>query len=329
MTQQTAPSPDPGADEAPQQPGQASGRRRRFGRRWYESKVLPVLFLLPAALFIFGLTVWPVMRTLQLSFTDADLEMFMTGEFDYIGFANYAEVLTDPHLRSVFLTTAVFGLICVIATLALGTAVALLLNRAFKGRTVLAILVLLPWAVPRVAAAIVWQWIFDDQYGIANWALAGMGLEMFEGFAWFNNRYTAFTAIGITIVWQSFPFVALVMLAGLQSISQEVLDAARVDGAGPLQTLRRIKLPMLKPLLLVLVVISTIWNFKIFDQVYVMTGGGPARQTELLAITTWREAFTQHDFGLAAALAMAMFVILAIVTFLYLWLIREDDEDLS
>ncbi|QBI19215.1 sugar ABC transporter permease [Egibacter rhizosphaerae] len=301
-------------------------RRRGPNRRFFEARILPALFLLPAALFIFGLTVWPVLRALQLSFTNADLSMFMTGEFDYIGLANYVEVATDAHLRGVFVTTAVFGLLCVLGTMVLGIAVALLLNRAFKGRTLLAILVLLPWAVPRVAVAALWEWIFHDQYGLANWMLTSVGMEFFEGFAWFNNRYVAFTAIGIAIVWQSFPFVALAMLAGLQSVPNEVMDAARVDGAGAWQRVRRIILPMLKPLLLVLIVISTIWNFKIFDQVFVMTEGGPARQTELLAITTWREAFTQHDFGLASALAMGMFVILAGVTLLYLWLIREEGE---
>ena len=130
------------------------------------------------------------------------------------------------------------------------------------------------------------------------------------------------------VVWQSFPFIALAMLAGLQSLSGEVLEAAKVDGAGPWQLLRLIILPMLKPLILVLIVISTIWDFKIFDQVFVMTGGGPARATELVAITTWREAFTQHDFGLASALAMSLFVVIGVVILAYLWLIR-DDEDLA
>lgn len=315
------------ATPRPGPPKPRSAARRRWRRR-FERHLLPALFLLPAALFIFGLTVWPVLRALQLSFTDADLAMFMTGEFSYLGLANYIEVLTDPHLRRVFITTAVFGLACVLGTMVLGIAVALLLNRVTRGRGVFSILVLLPWAVPHVASAVVWRWIFHDQYGLANWALTRVGLETFGGFPWFNDRYTAFTAIGVVVIWNSFPFVALCLLAGLQSVSSEVLDAARVDGAGPWQRLRHITLPMLKPLILVLVVISTIWNFKIFDHVFVMTEGGPARQTELVAVTTWREAFTQHDFGLASALAMALFVILAVITLLYLWVIREE-EDLS
>lgn len=320
--QPTGPRTDPAGDPPP------SGRRRLSARKRFDSQVLPALFLAPAALFIFGLTIWPVLQAARLSFTGADLRSLMTGEHEFVGLDNYVHILSDPHLRRVFVTTAVFGLACVLGTMVLGIAVALLLNQSFRGRTLLGVLVLLPWAVPAVAAAIVWQWMFHDQYGIVNYALASAGMEMFAGFPWFNSRYTAFTAIGIVIVWQGFPFVALCMLAGLKSISSEVMEAARIDGASPWQTLRLIILPMLKPLILILIVISTIWNFKVFDQIFVMTGGGPARSTEVLAITTWREAFTQHDFGLAAALAMAMFVILAIITAAYLRLIR-DDEDLD
>lgn len=306
----------------------SSGRRRLSARKVFDSRVLPALFLAPAFLFIFGLTVWPVLQAARLSFTGADLRSLMSGEHEFVGVDNYVHILTDPHLRRVFVTTAVFGLACVAGTMVLGIAVALLLNQSFRGRTLLGVLVLLPWAVPAVAAAIVWQWMFHDQYGIVNYTLASAGLEAFSGFPWFNSRYTAFTAIGVVIVWQGFPFVALCMLAGLKSISGEVMEAAKIDGAGPWQTLRLIILPMLKPLILILVVISTIWNFKVFDQIFVMTGGGPARSTEVLAIATWREAFTQHEFGLAAALAMAMFVILAVITAVYLRLIR-DDEDLD
>jgi ABC-type sugar transport system permease subunit len=300
----------------------------RSARSWFDTRALPALFLAPALLFIFGLTIWPVIQSIRLSFTDADLRSLITGDHPPAGIDQYVHLLTDAHLRRVFLTTAVFGLTCVAATMLLGLAVALLLNQRFAGRTVLSVLVLLPWAVPAVAASIVWQWMFHDQYGIINYGLTSAGLEQFAGFPWFNNRYTAFFAIGMVVVWQGFPFVALCLLAGLKSISGEVLEAAKVDGASPWQTLRMILLPMLKPLLLVLVVISTIWNFKIFDQVYVMTRGGPARATEILAITIWREAFTQHNFGLAAALAVALFLILAVITLLYLRLIR-DEEDLD
>ncbi|MGH2604716.1 MAG: carbohydrate ABC transporter permease, partial [Dehalococcoidia bacterium] len=262
-----------------------------------------------------------------LSFHAAGLAAITSGEMDFIGLDNYVTVFTDPLYRRVALTTIVFGLACVAATMVLGVASALLLNRPFWGRGLLAVAVLLPWAMPRIAAAIVWRWLFDDQYGLVNWTLAAVGIDGALGFAWFNDRLTAFAAIGVVVVWQSFPFIALSVLAGLQSISQDVLDAARLDGAGAWQRLRLVILPLLKPLLLVLVVISTIWDFKIFDQVFAMTnGGGPARSTEVLSITVYREAFTRLDFGLGSALAMVMFLILLAFTVAYIRLIRDEEE---
>ena len=293
-------------------------------RVWFEGRALPWLLLAPAAVIVFGLILYPVGRTFWLSFREAGLAFLVRGESSFVGLDNYAALFSgrppDDQLRRVFLTTAGFGFACVAATMTLGLAVALLLNLRFRGRAVLGVLVLLPWAVPRVAAGVVWRWMFHDQYGLVNWVLPG-----FEGFSWFNERLTAFFAIGVVVVWQSFPFVALSLLAGLSSIPPEVREAARVDGASPFQTLRHITLPMLKPLLLVLVVVSTIWDFKIFDQVYVMTEGGPARSTEVAAITVYREAFGRLHLGTAAAMAMALFAVLAVMTVLYTRLARVEE----
>jgi ABC-type sugar transport system permease subunit len=289
-------------------------------RRTFDDKLLPVLLVAPALVVIAGLVGYPVLRTMWLSLTDADgLRALTAGEMSFIGLDNYRRIIEDPVLRRVAIVTVVFGLACVAATMVVGTAVALLLNRRFAGRAVLAVLVLLPWAIPHVAASYVWRWIFHDQYGILNWAL---GLD---GFAWFNDWTTAFLVVGLVVVWQSFPFVAVALLAGLQTIPGEVTDAARVDGAGPWQLVWRIRLPMLRPLLLVLVVISTIWDFKVFDQVFVLTeGGGPARQTEVLAVSVWREAIAQLHIGLGSALAVVLFLILLVVTALYVRLAREE-----
>lgn len=300
--------------------------RERSWRRRFDQTLLPPLLLAPALLIIFGLVGYPVLRTLWLSFHDAGLAALVSGQMEFVGLDNYLTIVTDAHYRRVFLVTAVFGLLCVAGTMMLGVGVALLLNQPFRGRVLLGILVLLPWAMPRVAAATIWRWMFHDQYGVVNWFFVKLGLEQFDGFAWFVQPTRAFTAIGIVVVWQSFPFVALSVLAALQSIPQDVVEAARLDGASPTQRLRHITLPMIKPVLVVMVIISTIWNFKVFDQVYVMTEGGPARSTEVLAIATWREAFTRLDFGLGSALAIAMFLILTLVTIVYIRAVRDDEE---
>jgi N,N'-diacetylchitobiose transport system permease protein len=291
----------------------------------FDRKILPWLLLAPALLVVFGLVVYPVGRTVWLSFRSAGLPYLASGRSRFVGLDNYRQLFTDAHLREVFLTTAVFGFACVAATMAAGLAVALLLDQKFKGRALLGVLVLLPWAVPRVAAGVVWRWMFDDQYGLVNWALAH-AWPRFAGYSWFNSRLSAFAAIGIVVVWQSFPFIALSLLAGLQSIPPEVREAARIDGAGPWQQLRHVTLPMLRPLLLTLVVISTIWNFKIFDQVYVMTGGGPFRSTEVATVTVWREAFARLHLGTASAMAVALFAVLVAMTAVYARVARPAGE---
>lgn len=299
-----------------------------IGRSWrkrFDDRILPWLLLVPAFALIFGLVGYPIARTLWLSFREAGLASLGGGESAFVGTDNYLLLLTDPLYRQVFVTTAVFGLLCVAGTMLLGVSTAFLLNQPLPGRRLLLLLVLLPWAMPRVAGATVWQWIFHDQYGIVNWLLVTVGVESFDGYAWFASRIPAFVAIGTVVVWGSFPFVAISMLAGLQSVPTEVLEAARIDGASPWQRTRYVTLPLLKPLLLVLTVISTIWDFKVFDQVYVMTQGGPARSTEVLAITTWREAFTRYNFGQASALAIALFVILTLITVVYIRMVREDE----
>jgi ABC-type sugar transport system permease subunit len=301
----------------------APARFRRPSSRVFDQKILPWLLLSPALLLVFGLVLYPVGRTVWLSFRSAGLPYLAFGESRWIGLDNYRDLLTDPHLREVFLTTATFGFACVAATMAAGLAVALLLDQPFRGRALLGVLVLLPWAVPRVAAGVVWRWMFDDQYGLVNWTLSHLGHD-FMGFSWFNERWPAFIAVGVVVVWQSFPFVALSLLAGLQSIPPDVKEAARMDGANPLQMLRHVTLPMLKPLILTLVVVSTIWDFKIFDQVYVMTGGGPYRSTELVAITVWREAFARLHLGTASALAVALFAVLLVMTIGYGRLARDE-----
>ena len=294
-------------------------------RKLFDNRILPWLLLVPAFVLIFGLVGYPILRTFYLSFHDAGLQSVSGGAGNFVGLDNYAQILTDPLYRQVFITTAVFGLACVAGTMVLGVGAAFLMNQPLRGRKFLTIALLLPWAMPKVAAATVWQWMYDDQYGIINWLLTTIGFESFAGNAWFVDRVPAFIAIGTVVIWGSFPFVAISMLAGLQSIPEDVLEAARIDGATTWQRLRYVTLPLLKPLLLVLTVISTIWDFKVFDQVYVMTQGGPARSTEVLAITTWREAFTRFNFGLAGALAMALFVILTLVTMVYIRMVREEE----
>lgn len=298
-------------------PGRNLGRMLR-------SHSFPYLLLLPALICLAVLTVYPLLQTLWLSFHK--MTLLQADPPQYIGLANYRHLLQDGFFWFVLANTAVFTLACVVLTMLVGFGVGCLLNLPFRGRTVLGVVVLLPWVMPKVAASIVWKWIFDDRYGVANYALTRLGLD-FGGFSWFTSAPVAFGVVILLVVWQSFPFIALSVLAGLQSIDPSLHEAAQVDGASNWQRLRYITLPLLRNLLVILTILSTVWDFKIFDQIYVMTEGGPAQSTFVMGIHAWMTAFGEMQMGRASAVAMIMFVVLAAVTAVYLLATREEAVD--
>jgi N,N'-diacetylchitobiose transport system permease protein len=300
--------------------------RRMMARRAVARLTLPVLMLLPAMVIIVGLVGYPLVRTVYLSFTDTNLGNLIYGGSDFVGLSNFKEVFTDEHLRTSLVNTVVFGTACVIGTMVFGFAVALLLNERLKGNFLFSIAVLLPWAVPAIAAAAIWKWLFDPSYGFVNWALVNLGFDSFQDYAWFASRFSAYVAIFITVCWQSFPFIALSLLAGLQTLPKETLQAAAVDGAGPWQRFRLVTLPLLRPIIAVLVVFSTIWDFKIFDQIYVMAAGVPDRGADTAAVAAYREGFALSHYGLGSAVAVVLFLILLVFSILYVRLIGKEGE---
>jgi N,N'-diacetylchitobiose transport system permease protein len=265
-------------------------------------------------------------RTVYLSFTDTDLGNLIYGGSDWVGLQNFKEVFTDEHLRASLVNTVLFGTACVIGTMVFGFAVALLLNERLKGNFVFSIAVLLPWAVPAIAAAAIWKWLFDPSYGFVNWALVHLGFDSFQDYAWFASRFSAYVAIFITVCWQSFPFIALSLLAGLQTLPKETLQAAAVDGANSWQRFRLVTLPLLRPIIAVLVVFSTIWDFKIFDQIYVMAAGVPDRGADTAAVAAYREGFALSHYGLGSAVAVVLFLILLAFSILYVRLIGKEGD---
>ncbi|WP_329086156.1 carbohydrate ABC transporter permease [Streptosporangium sp. NBC_01469] len=296
-----------------------AGRRPRFR---FDRHGLPGLLLAPLLVVVIGVVGYPIVRTIWLSFHEG--EYLRTGPWN--GLANYGELFTDPYFLAALLRTTIFAIVCVGGTLLVSLAVALVLDAGPWMARVVTVIVLLPWAMPRVASGIVWKWIFNDQYGIANWLLVGIGLDQFEGYAWFNSGFTSLVAITIAVVWHSVPFIAISMLAGLRATRGEVLEAARVDGATFTQSLLRVRLPMMKPLLTILGVMSTIFAYQSFDHFVVMTTppGGPSHSTEVLSLLTWLQAFTVLDQGTAAAMAVVTFVLLAGITAIYVRLTKED-----
>jgi len=302
----------------------APRRHRILGDRYtLEKRFLPWAFLAPLILVILGAVGYPVGRTIWLSFHEG--EFFRTGSF--VGLQNYREIFGDPYYTAALARTTLFASAVVVATILISLAVALVLDSAPRMARVLSVIVLLPWAMPRVASGIVWKWMFDDQYGVVNWALAdGLGLQTFDGYSWFRTGTPAMVAITVAVVWHSVPFVAVSLFAGLRSTHGEVVEAARVDGANGWQVLRHIRLPMIRPLIVVMTIISTIWAYQSFDHFLVMTTppGGPNHSTEVLSLLTWLDAFAGLNMGTASAMAVVLFLMLSAVTVIYVRLNREE-----
>jgi ABC-type sugar transport system permease subunit len=288
----------------------------------FERRLLPWAFLTPLIAVMVCVVGYPVVRTIWLSLHEG--QFLRTGSF--VGLKNYRTIFEDPNYTAALVRTTVFAVVVVAATMLISLAIALVLDSAPRAAKVLAVVVLLPWAMPRVASGIIWKWMFNDQYGVVNWLLVKLGFSSFRGYSWFSNGTPAMVAITIAVVWHSVPFVAVSLLAGLRATHGEVVEAARVDGANAWQVLIHIRLPLIRQLLVVMTTISTIWAYQSFDHFLVMTTppGGPDHSTEVLSLLTWLKAFGQLDQGSATAMAVVLFLLLSAVSVIYVRLNRED-----
>ncbi|GAB3843689.1 carbohydrate ABC transporter permease [Dactylosporangium cerinum] len=242
----------------------------------------------------------------------------------FLGTGNYATLFSDGEFWTVLAQTVGFAAACVAATLAVGAALAVLLTRVGRvPRLLLSFAALAAWSAPAMTGSVVWMFLFDTNLGLVNEVL---GLD---GYNWLYDRDVAFTLIGAVVVWHSFPFVMVTLYAGIQAVPHEVLEAAELDGAGPWLAWRRIMVPMLRPIITIVVIQSVIWDFKVFTQVYVMTGGGGiAGQNMVLNVYAYQQAFASSQYGLGSAIGVVMTAILVVVTLLYLRALRRTGEDL-
>jgi multiple sugar transport system permease protein len=264
--------------------------------------------VLPAALVLLFFQVLPILTGANASFRDWTLH---DPQRTWVGLANYLYVLRDPDFMQVVLpNTFGFMVASVACSLVLGLLTALMLNKRFRCRWLVQSFVLLPLMVAPVIAAIMIRWMFNDQFGVVNAALEGVGIEPI---AWLAQRWTAFFVILLTDIWLWTPWFALILLAGLQSLPPEPFEAAQIDAAGVWRTFRYVTLPMLRPVIAVCVVIRSIDAFRTFDTVWTISGGGPARATELFSIYAYVESF--QFLNLARGSAAAVIGALIIVVF--------------
>ncbi len=260
-----------------------------------------VLLLAPVLVLLALVVAIPALRVVYLGFTRTGLDDAVVSS--WAGLATHARTFGDGRFLGALRNTALFTSLSVLLEVTLGTALALLLDRPLRGRGGLRAVVLVPWALPTSVMALAWAWIFHDTFGMANDLLARLGL-LGEPVAWLAQPATAMAALVVADAWKATPFVALIVLAGLQGIPSEVLEAARVDGAGAFQRFRRITLPLLLPSLVVATLFRAIQSWGAFDIVYVMTGGGPGGSTETLALYAYQSWFRYLDFGYGAAIAV-------------------------
>ena len=290
-------------------PGRSVGieaAERRLARRLV-APALGVILLI--ALFPLGWTVW---ESLHLH----DLRMPWRGE-PFVGLANYVEMAGDPRFWAAMGHTFFFTAVTVALELVLGLFLALAMNRAFRGRGLVRTAVLVPWAIPTVVSALLWRFLFDAEAGIANAVLLDVGL-IEEPIVWFVHTATAWVPVILADVWKTTPFVALLLLAGLQNIDSALYEAAAVDGAGPWWQLRHITLPQLKPAILVVLIFRTLDAFRVFDLIYVLTGGGPGTATEPISLYAFNALLQNLRFGYGSALSVAVFLTTFLIALLYI-----------
>jgi multiple sugar transport system permease protein/N,N'-diacetylchitobiose transport system permease protein len=304
-----------------QGPGRRSGVKalRRTGEGKGEGRFAFAL-LLPAAVVVFGVVLYPVARTLVVSLFDVTSPM--PGAYPFVGLKNYAQVFKDSAFYPVLGHTLYFTLVSTFAELVLGILVALLLNAPLKARWLWRSLVVLPWALPTIVNGALWRWIYNGQYGALNGLLSTMGISG-TPHQWLGSPFLALNSVIVADVWKNTSVVVFFVLAGLQTIPDDVYEAVRIDGASAWQSFWRITLPLLKPSIAVVLILRTIEAFKVFDIIYVMTGGGPANGTRTIAFYTYLQAFSNQLFGYGAALAYLIVIAVFALAMVYLRILRQ------
>ncbi|WP_024588809.1 sugar ABC transporter permease [Aliihoeflea sp. 2WW] len=281
---------------------------------------LGLLMILPAFLLLFAVVLFPIGRLLVTSTQQLRLTEPWLGT-PFIGLAHYQKALTDPRFWETTLNTFIYIAVTVPGAIVVGLGLALLANQPFKVKWPVRLGLLLPWALPLVFAGLIFRWFFEFNQGIVNNILMWVGLPKL---AWLTDPFLATIAICIAIIWKTSSFVALILLAGLQTIPKSLYEAAEIDGASKWQQFIEITLPMLRPAIIVAAIFRTITAIQTFDIPYAMTNGGPGNSTETLAMYIHKTTIDFLDLGYGSALAVLMFVVSLVMTAGYLRYTRRD-----
>lgn len=293
----------------------------RIKASWVD-RHFPQVLSAPSLIVILGVMAIPIVYSLILSFSKLNLS---DQSMSFVGADNYTKLFTDGRFLSSMGMTLAFTVITVFLEIALGIAVALVLNKKFKGRGFVRGLMILPWALPGVVNAIMWKWIFNANYGPLNALLTQTGIiDNYQ--LWLGHPVSAFFCVVFADLWKETPYVVLLTIAALATISQDLYEASSIDGAGGWRSFWKITLPQIKPVVIVLIITKMIWALQTYDLIYIMTAGGPVNATEFLTLLIQRTGIKYTEFGYASAMSYVLSIVCFFLTLLYIKVFMREDE---
>lgn len=283
-----------------------------------------IFFVLPAFIYMLVFVGYPIIRNIILSLQDVTVRTLTAPSKPFVGLQNYKEIFSDPVFMKALLNTLLFTICCLVLQFVIGFALALFFNRHFSIAKPIRGLMLIPWMIPITVTALIFKFIFGTDVGILNYILQSLGI-ISENIDWLTSTNTALFAIICANVWIGIPFNMILISTGLTTIPKELYESASIDGAGKIQTFFKITLPLLRNTIESVLILGFIYTFKVFDLVYVMTGGGPVNSTHMLSTYSYKLSFEMFKYSKGAAVANVLLVILLIVGVFYLRATKEED----
>lgn len=282
------------------------------------------LYVMPAVIFIVAFVLYPIVYNVIISMQKYDISTFQSGAREFIGLSNYQSIFGDKLFLSSVGNTFIFTIICILFQLGLGFFLALFFHKKFPGANVTSGLTLIAWVMPMLVIGIVWKWLWASDSGAVNYFLSALHLIK-EPVQWLNDPKLAMIAVTATNIWVGIPFNMLLVITGMTTISDDVYEAATIDGATKFQSLRFITLPLLRPTMVSAVTIGFIYTFKAYDLIVGMTQGGPNHATEMISTLIYQENFTTFNFGKGSAMANIYFLIIFVVAIFYSRLVMKEE----
>jgi N,N'-diacetylchitobiose transport system permease protein len=299
--------------------GSVGGARRR--RRLVRGSV-PYALLLPTVIVVGAVLGYPLWKLVDISFRHYGFSQIVGGKAAPLnGFANYKAIFNDDFFWTVLQRTVIWTTAMVVATIVIGLGLALLMERVSRwARLLLTFTLIATWSMPRVVATEMWKWMTDYQSGVLNYVLDKLGFHQFAHYNWLvpTRPTSGLVLIGIVVVWGALPFVVITLYAALTQVPKELVEAATCDGAGPMTVFRMVTLPILRPVLVIVTSLSIIWDFGVFDQIYIMGDNVPDKAFWNIGVYAYSEAFRQGNFGFGAAISIVMVFLLLLVSVLYI-----------